>query len=107
MKSTYKLFGTYWDGMPSADMSEIKLIENPEVFKGCNSLSLKALFSVNNASDFDKTTQSIDPDIPVVLSIDYSSSKENPILNTFNNKRISQIIWRIQETFSEVYYTKA
>ena len=102
MKSTYKLFGTYWDGMLLNDdeTTAIRMISSDGL--PANSISFKELLIVETQSDFEDATSSFDVETPVAIHIDYWPKSSNPVLCLFLKKRLGQMVAHLSEKFTEV-----
>ena len=100
MKTTYKLFGTYWDGMESTnsvDLNTIKATNYDSDF-----ISFQRLLSVQDATDYDSLISPFQGVKTVTVGVDYWTSSCNPVLSAFLKKRLSQMIFHLSNSFAEV-----
>jgi len=97
MKSTYKLFGTVWDGMKeeSALYSYDHMADNSNQ----NVISLEKLLTVNNAEEREKVLSAIDASDTVVLNLDIVCESRNPVIDAFLKKRFGQIVAFLSERY--------
>lgn len=103
MKSSYKLFGLYWDGINVNNIS-FKMVENFN--EKCDYFSFKKLLCVKDNSDFVKLIDSIKKENIAVIEIDYWTSTTNKIIITFLNKRICQMIEKLSKYYKTIYCIK-
>lgn len=100
MKSTYKLFGTYWDGMKGMRYGELNFENNP--VRSSESISFQKLLSVQNETDLDRIIASYEPNNEITIQIDYWTETSNPILHTFLEKRLGQMVAHLSEKYPTV-----
>jgi hypothetical protein len=107
VKSTYKLFGAYWDGMLLNDdqTSEIRIISTKEMPE--NIISFKELLTVESQNDFEDAISSLDVETPVAIRVDYWSESSNPVLCLFLEKRLGQMVARLSEIYPKVQCFRA
>jgi hypothetical protein len=100
MKTTYKLFGTYWDGMESSNKVNLNTIK-PNT-QGSDFISFQKLLSVRDETDYDSLVLPFQEYKTVTVGIDYWTDSCNPVLRTFLEKRLSQIISHLSKSFDEI-----
>lgn len=100
MKTTYKLFGTYWDGMESTNSVNLKNIKPNN--QGTDFISFQKLLSVGGEADYDSLVSPFREHKTVTVGIDYWTNSCNPVLRTFLEKRLSQMISHLSKSFDEV-----
>ena len=102
MKSTYKLYGSYWDGMSSFDYPELpkekSFSDNPPT----KNLSFVELLTVEDDYDYNSLTSSMVADDEISVTIDFWPVTSNPVLCSFLRKRLCQIAVRLSKQFREV-----
>ena len=100
MKSTYKLLGVYWDGMKSAPHEKVQT----ETCKQDSSdyVSFKELLTVQDKEDLDRITLPFGSDTEITIGIDYHAEKANSVMNTFLEKRLSQMVAHLSDKYSKV-----
>ena len=102
MKSTYKLFGTYWDGRHSDNNGIAKTVRLSSNNSLNNVISFKELLAVETQNDFDDIISSIELGFPVAIKVDYWPESSNPVLCAFLQKRLYQMIAHLSEFCPEV-----
>lgn len=100
MKTTYKLFGTYWDGMEHVKTTSINIVKTNN--QEPNLISFKKLLSVQDEADYDSLVSPFREHKTVTVGIDYWTNSNNPVLSTFLKKRLSQMIFHLSKSFDDV-----
>lgn len=101
MKSTYKLFGTFWDGITSTDSYRIELNNTFPEEGTYQNISFKELLMVENEQEFFSLTNSLTKTDSVILTIDYWN-KSNQIVESFLEKRLSQAVTLLESKAESV-----
>jgi len=101
MKSTYKLFGTLWDGID--DNKQIKTTVC-EYKVETSMVSLSALLCASNEDDVAKLIEPFHGYDTITLDIDYHLEIENPVIKAFFEKRKRQITGYLLKKFIVVYW---
>ena len=99
MKSTYQLFGAYWDGMGSCERGDIWSEKSRPADSGGNVVSFRDLLGVEKKDDLQKLLSSLDSRDPVRIRIDYRPESSNPVLRGFLEKRLRQMVFHLSEFF--------
>ncbi len=105
MKSTYKLFGIYWDGMKALDSSALS-IEALHTDRIHNGVSLNKLLCVEKQEDLEELINPINNDEEIIIEMDYYVTSDNKIIHSFIEKRLCQIVYRLSEYFKRVRCVK-
>lgn len=104
MKSTYKLFGTYWDGMKSVKVDVLQNDSHP--IQPSELISFQTLLSVQDQSDLDHIIAPFEMNDEITIQIDYWTETSNPVLYTFLEKRLGQMVAHLSEIFPTVHCVK-
>lgn len=102
MKSTYKLLGAYWDGMAVNDTDRICAGPKDATRYDANAISFKDLLSVQDEKELDKIIFTVPKTDTVTLCINYWND-ENPVIRSFLEKRLDQIVSFLHIYFQNVY----
>ena len=100
MKTTYKLFGTYWDGMESIKNEDLNIGKTNDY--RLPSVSFQQLLSVQNESEYDAIISPFKDYKTISIGIDYWTDSGNPVLCAFLRKRLCQMVSHLAKTFVEV-----
>ena len=88
MKSTYKLFGTVWDGIEdNGQKIDINCYEKDMTAM----ISISALLGADSEDDIAKLLKPFLTSGTITLAMDYHPENENPVLKSFIEKRERQI----------------
>ena len=105
MKSTYKLLGAFWDGLPCEKASPVFTEniskENVPHLSLSRLLSFLSLEEVQNYLVNDGTNHSI------IIDADFYPTCNNKIMNAFFSKRIRQVGTYLRQFYDEVYFVMA
>ncbi len=104
MKSTYKLFGAYWDGMKSVKADVLQNDNSP--VQESELISFQKLLSVQDETDLDRIVIPYNTDESVAIGIDYWTETANPVLQAFLEKRLGQMVSHLSEKFTAVHCVK-
>lgn len=104
MKSTYKLFGVYWDGMKTMGNDELYI--DSVVPKSSEFISFRKFLSIQNENDFDKIIAPYETNDDITIGIDYWIETSNPVLHAFLKKRLGQIVAHLSEKYQTVHCIK-
>ena len=88
MKSTYKLFGTVWDGMPD---NVVPILTDSGNQKESKIVSFKSLLCASCEEDVAKIMGSLNNLETIGLDMDYWCDTDNPVIKAFVSKRKRQI----------------
>ena len=98
MKSTYKLFGTVWDGMPDKE----PLMSNFDSSANCLMVSLRSLLCASSDADVIAILNPYINEKDVAVDIDYKYEGKNPVVRAFVDKRTRQILSYLSREFGNV-----
>ncbi|MCR5149702.1 MAG: hypothetical protein K6B52_00560 [Clostridiales bacterium] len=104
MKSTYKLFGAYWDGMKSVKVDVLQKDSSP--VQPSELISFQKLLSVQDKTDLDRIVITYNKDESVAFGIDYWAETANPVLRDFLEKRLGQMVAHLSVKFPAVHCVK-
>ncbi|MCR5457181.1 MAG: hypothetical protein K6F14_03800 [Clostridiales bacterium] len=100
MKSTYKLFGAYWDGMQAVKYDELHIYNSTN--QSMEPISFQQLLSVQNETELSRIITPYETNNAITIGIDYRTESTNPILRVFLEKRLCQMIAHLSERFQSV-----
>lgn len=104
MKSTYKLFGAYWDGMQAVKYDELHIDNSP--IQSMEPISFQQLLSVQNETELSSIITPYETNNTITIGIDYWTESANPVLRVFLEKRLCQMVAHLSERFSAVRCVK-
>ncbi|MBR5181234.1 MAG: hypothetical protein IKW88_03175 [Clostridiales bacterium] len=108
MKSTYKLFGIYWDHKTSIDFDDCNVIQGNEGidykqqfclfdFVGeYRTINISELICIENSLEFDTICNKLRGFSRIAINIDFITSHNSILSSKFYKKRICQIIYALQ-----------
>ena len=103
MKSTYRLFGLFWDGKESDDHLYPSLGYITEDHRDDFIISFKELLSVRDEGDFSALIPADAENHSAIVKMDYWTIHPNPALTAFLEKRRQQIFSCLARHFRNVY----
>ena len=103
MKSTYKLYGTVWDGKPINRTLFTECVHSSNFSK----LSIRSLFCASTEDDVEAVIKPFVNETSIVVDMDYQYTGDNSVVATFINKRIKQILNYLSERFADVLLHKS
>jgi hypothetical protein len=106
MKSTYKLFGIFWDGKESEECLYPTLDSIEDDHSDDIILSFKKLLSVQDEGGFSALVPPDAENRSVLVTMDYWTDHPNPALIAFLEKRRRQIFSCLAHHFRNVYSIK-
>ncbi len=100
MKSTYKLLGVLWDGLPEVfpNILDTTAAEN----LGANNISFKSLLQAQNEDDIEKILKDCDNSNNLIINIDCGFLSKNVIQKSFIEKRLNQMVYYLSRRFNNV-----
>ncbi len=101
MKSTYKLFGTVWDGIE--DPGQL-VIDNCVQHTPAEMVSLSTLLKASTKDDLARILESFYDSDDIAINMDYHIENENPIMKAFIEKRERQIKGYLLQKFKSVCF---
>ena len=105
MKSTYKLFGIYWDGKKAVRFDILPKDSSPT--QAPELISFRKLLSVQDEADFNQIITPYETNNEVTIGIDYWTESGNPILQEFLEKRLGQMVAHLLEKYPKVICVQA
>ena len=105
MKSTYKLFGAYWDGMKAVKYDELHIESSTK--QPSELISFQKLLSVQDEADLAQIIELCDAHKGITIGIDYWTESANPVLRVFLEKRLGQMVAHLSEKYPAVHCVKA
>ena len=105
MKSTYKLFGVYWDGMKAVKYDELHIDNSTK--QPSEIVSFQKLLSVQDEADLARIIAPCDAHKGITIGIDYWAESTNPILHVFLKKRLGQMVAHLSGKYPAVHCVKA
>ena len=105
MKSTYKLLGALWDGLPFDE-------ESPAILENISKdnvphLSLSRLLSFSSMDEVQNSLVNAGSDHSIIVDADFYPTCNNKIMNAFFSKRIRQVGTYLRQFYDEVYFVMA
>ena len=105
MKSTYKLLGALWDGLPFDE-------ESPAILENISKdnvphLSLSRLLSFSSMDEVQNSLVNAGSDHSIIVDADFYPTCNNKILTEFFSKRIRQVRTYLSQYYDEVYFVRA
>ena len=109
MKSSYKLYGTYWDHKDSIDISECIVIPSTQglnykhpfclldLFDEYRTIGIGELLSIDNCESFDSVCNTLSHYKNIAITIDYMPSLVSPTASEFYEKKLCQIYFALQQ----------
>ena len=107
MKSTYKLFGAYWDGIRLNNDKKMAIAKAPAENLLNNVISFQKLLAVETQNDLDNATSSLEVGTPITIRVDYWPESSNLVLCLFLEKRLGQMVALLSEKYPKVQCIKA
>ncbi len=104
MKSTYKLFGAYWDGTKAVKYDELHIDNSTN--QSMEPISFQKLLSVQDEADLARIIAPCNAHKDITIGIDYWTESENPVLQVFLEKRLEQMVAHLSEIFPAVHCVK-
>ena len=104
MKTTYKLFGTYWDGMKAVKYDEMQ--KDSHLTQPSELISFQTLLSVQDQADLDRIIALYEMNDEITIQVDYWTETSNPILRAFLEKRLGQMVAHLSEKYPAVHCVK-
>lgn len=113
MKSTYKLFGIYWDHKTGVDFEDIEVINGDrgvdyrqpfclfDVFGEYRTVNISELICVENAMEFDSICNKLKNFYRVAINVDYITCRGSISSSRFYKKRICQIFFAMQQALPD------
>ena len=103
MKSTYKLFGTVWDGIEDLGQMVISdcVQHTPTLV---TMVSLSVLLSASTEDDVARILEPFYNSDAIAINMDYHFESENPIMRAFIEKRERQIKGFLMKKFKSVSF---
>lgn len=108
MKSSYKLFGTFWDHKTGVDISECVVIpfeygidyRHPyclfDLFGECRTIRLSELLSVDSEEGWQSVCAQLRGYNHIALKIDYITDMSSNAASIFYKRKVSQIYHALQ-----------
>lgn len=104
MKSTYKLLGALWDGLPFDEESPV-ILENFSKEK-IPRLSLSRLLSFSSMDEVQNNLVKDGTNHSIIIDADFYPASNNKVVNSFYNKRVRQIVSCLCQHYPEVLLVK-
>ena len=104
MKSTYKLFGAYWDGMKAVKYDELHIDNSTN--QSMEPISFQKLLSVQDETELANIITPYETNDEVAIGIDYWTESTNPVLRVFLEKRLGQMVAHLSEKYPAVHCVK-
>ncbi len=101
MKSTYKRFGVYWDGMKAVKYDELQKDSHPT--QPSEHISFQTLLSVQDQAGFDRIIAPYEMNDEITIQIDYWTDTSNSVLHAFLEKRLGQMVAHLSEKYPIVH----
>lgn len=113
MKSTYKLFGIYWDRKKSVCFEGIEVIKGNQgfdyrqpfclfdIFDEYRTVNISELLCVVNDSEFDSLCNELRKFHRIAINVDYITCISSISSSRFYKKRICQIFFAIQQALPD------
>ncbi len=92
MKSTYKLLGLVWDGIPAYYVS-LRCSDSLTLASANKSVSLKDFLSANSGDERAQVLSNFNNDEPIIVDFDYCCESSNPVISAFLKKSRPDIIF--------------
>lgn len=105
MKSTYKLFGAYWDGMKAMEYDALHIESSTK--QSMEPISFQKLLSVQDETELARIITPYNTDEDITIGIDYWTESANPVLQVFLEKRLGQMTAHLSEKYPAVNCVKA
>ena len=114
MKSTYKLFGTYWDHNKSIDYKDFKVIQGNQgidykqpfcifdIIGDYRTINISELICVEGSLELDSICDKLRKHSRIAINIDYITH-DSIISSKFYNKRIGQIYLFLQQALPDSF----
>ena len=100
MKSTYKLFGTVWDGIEENNQM---IVDECEQQADTSTVLLSDFIRASDKDDVEKLLEPFCSSDTIIIDMDYHYEGKNPIMKTFVDKREWQIKTYLSKKFDFVY----
>lgn len=113
MKSTYKLFGIYWDHKTGVDFEDIEVINGDrgvdyrqpfclfDVFGEYRFVNISELICVENALEFDTLCSKLRSFHRIAINIDFITCSNSISSSKFFKKRVCQIVFAMQQALPD------
>lgn len=106
MKTTYKLLGAFWDGLPEAELNSSK---SNSANTSIPCISFQSLLRVQNKENINELLSNVGEIKGVVIEIDYFFLNSNIVMEKFLNKRLKQMVYYLADfgINASVYYVNS
>ena len=113
MKSTYKLFGVFWEHKESGDIKACRVVQLTNGFDykmpfclfdlmdEYRTIGIKELLSVENETEFDYICSNLRNYTKIALLLDYATCYSSKVASIFYLKKLSQIYYALQTALPE------
>ncbi|MBR6475264.1 MAG: hypothetical protein IKS98_07415 [Lachnospiraceae bacterium] len=115
MKSTYKLFGIFWDHKASVDFKDIEAINGNlgldykqpfclfDFIGEYRTVNISELICIENSMEFDSLCNKLRSFHRIAINVDYITCSSSITSSRFYKKRICQIFYAIQQALPDSY----
>ncbi len=113
MKSTYKLFGIFWDHKASGEFNDIEVINGNigidykqpiclfDFIGEYRTVNISELICIENSLDFDSLCNKIRSFYRIAIKVDFITPGSSIVSSRFYKKRICQIFYAIQQALPD------